>query len=129
MTTTHDVPMPEPLCYGRDPRGFCVGYTADQLRAYADARCAKLQEESQEWRALAIAIADDLNDERIAHRALAEKVKALQDDALRYRHYRNNSTILLCVRADRYGGLNNVRIEGRFLDELTDAAIDAAMGE
>lgn len=35
-----DVELPEPLCYGRDPRGFCVGYTADQLRAYGDARAA-----------------------------------------------------------------------------------------
>lgn len=57
MTTTHDVPMPEPrftvhwhpyrceyvINPGR-PDGE-PGYTAAQLRAYADARCAKLQEE------------------------------------------------------------------------------------
>lgn len=100
MTTTHDVPMHTAAWEIRYPSkepGFedvkyhgtnAVADYRDHVhpeayarelvyRSDADARCAKLQEESQAWRALAIAIADDLNDERIAHRALAEKVKGI----------------------------------------------------
>lgn len=75
MTTTHDVPMPEPYahnCTGDQLRcadgNGCecamaghgpdlVAYTADQVRdtaiKYADARCAKLQEEAVTWRGIA----------------------------------------------------------------------------
>lgn len=66
MTTTHDVPMPEPAfkLKWRDARYYVsepeIGdtdcYTADQVRdtaiKYADARCAKLQEERDALRKL-----------------------------------------------------------------------------
>ncbi len=95
MTTTHDVPMPEPDC-GTIRVGYkdiSLGYSEEAMRAYADARCA------QESAALISLLADiraaagdptgkldwpglvehvaKLQEERDA---LAEKVKALQDD-------------------------------------------------
>jgi hypothetical protein len=127
MATTPELPMPEVIAYRQTvefqsepgrvhtfifpidehprPIGAEDVCTLADAIAYADSRCAVLQAERD---------------------ALAARVKAMEDNDRRYRHYRDNSTTLLCVRADRYGGLNNVRIEGRFLDELTDAAIDAA---
>lgn len=43
MTTTHDVPMPEPDC-GTIRVGYkdiSLGYSEEAMRAYADARCAQ----------------------------------------------------------------------------------------
>lgn len=96
MTTTHDVPMPEPE-YRLLPSGFITArtsmlvpltanfYTADQVRDtaidYADARCAKLQAELANMRQHVISIAGQLQAERIERVALAEKVKAMEADA------------------------------------------------
>lgn len=49
MTTTPEVPMPEPMGHAWEGGRFLPAYTADQVRdtaiAYADARCEKLQAE------------------------------------------------------------------------------------
>ena len=59
---------------------------ADQLRAYADARCEKLQEKIEILQG-----ALEFNRIRAADRdALAEKVKAMEDNDRRYRWLRMN---------------------------------------
>lgn len=129
MTTTEEVPMPEPYshnCTGdqlrcADGHGCeCamaghgpepVEYTADQLRAYADARCAKIRAE----------LVEAINAEMQARRerdALAEKVKAMEDNDRRYRWLREAN---LDLHTD-------IRPAFELGDEHLDAAIDAAGG-
>jgi hypothetical protein len=79
MTTTPEVPMPfSPYLVSEwagpemTDRKVWTAYTADQLRAYADARCAKLRAE----------LVEVMNAETQARRerdALAERVKAQRD--------------------------------------------------
>lgn len=105
MTTTHDVPMPEPnVAYFGNHY-----YTADQVHdtaiKYADARCAKLQEERD---------------------ALAEKVKDMEDNDRRYRWLRDaaKTTDFTCPRwvvSVESGGMGQT-----YRGDDLDAAIDAA---
>lgn len=117
MTTTEEVPMPGPvgsttyfdLQYGDVVR---AAYTADQLRAYADARCAKLRAE----------LVEAMNAEMQARRerdALAEKVKAMEADARRL----DSGAIRLHDR-DEYGDAYAVVYSGVDLRAAIDAAGD-----
>lgn len=84
MTTTHDVPMPEPvgsttyfdLQYGDVVR---AAYTADQVRdtaiKYADARCAKLQTE--------LAISEDMGKRAMEGIAFAHKFNEAMGNEMR----------------------------------------------
>lgn len=129
MTTTHDVPMPIPAArrsVTSDERILCEPvYTADQVRdtaiKYADARCAKLQEElaATEERSIRWSLtAQRLQAERDA---LAEKVKAMEDNDRRYRWLR---TFPNNVRPYVYAPCGLLMRE-----EHLDAAIDAAGGD
>lgn len=97
MTTTHDVPMPEPLFLAlfdryKDryvtapakssrlpPIGDFMAYSDEDLRAYADARCAKLQEERD---ALAKKVKALHESARGAMRCLCEQVLPIEQDSI-----------------------------------------------
>lgn len=140
MTTTHDVPMPEPVVeiYERDDVGAIVEwkndsasltgkshllYTADQVRdtaiKYADARCAEVLAEAIEWRDMEAATRAERDE-------LAEKVKAMEDNDRRYRWLRDaaKTTDFTCPRwvvSVESGGMGQT-----FRGDDLDAAIDAA---
>jgi hypothetical protein len=139
MTTTPEVPMPEPMFWtwqgpyntarvftdSRVSADFAACshpfvsqlYTADQLRAYADARCEKLMS----------AVSPRLAAFQAERDALAARVKAMEDNDRRYRWLRKFSansapmpaTIPVLVWAGQY--------HSSWLHKL-DAAIDSAMG-
>jgi len=50
-------------------------------------------------------------------------------DAERYRWLRDLSISMLCVRADRWNGMHNVRMIGSELDEAIDRSIASAKGD
>ena len=55
--------------------------------------------------------------------------EALRKDAERYKWLRNLSISMLCVRADRWNGMHNVRMIGSELDEAIDRAVASAKGD
>lgn len=147
MTTTHDVPMPEPDVYRYNhwiggPRvewssirldhsftlpgveGYVQGephFSLTKLRAYADARCAELEAVIRERNESIRKWADWCKEAEAERDALAEKVKAMQDDARRYRWLR---TFPNNVRPQVYAPCGLLMRE-----EHLDAAIDAAGGD
>lgn len=139
MSSNEEVPMPEPW---QCETAMCPNlYTADQLRAYADARCAKLRADledaeiqrenlraANETKAIDIrerdrAISGWAERARKAEEerdALAEKVKALQDDARRL-----DSRVIRIEGRDEFGQSHGIIYSGVDLR----AAIDAAGGD
>lgn len=156
MTTTEEVPMPEPAIQcalfaegqrvivsgeysgpwppsDRGPMSYA--YTADQVRdtaiKYADARCAKLQAAHDAKYAELLAEAIEWRDMDAATRAerdaLAEKVKAMEDNDRRYRWLRDPPNMPAVAWIE---GRGNRYIDSEWLTgEHADAAIDAASGE
>jgi hypothetical protein len=182
MTTTEEVPMPEPDVYRYDhwidgPRqawssirldhsftlpgviGYVQGephFSLPKLRAYADARCAKLIASIPEWLCRScrvvyptpesiskclckecggLLVPSSFNERRAESEldALAGKVKAMEDNDRRYRWLRDEATWTLT--ADEHGckiacylrGVTPAAI-GPGNDDF-DAAIDAASGD
>lgn len=75
MTTTHDVPMPEPDC-GTIRVGYkdiSLGYSEEAMRAYADARCAKLQAIASEHRDGRLRALEDVAGLQAAMRQILEE--------------------------------------------------------
>ncbi len=139
MTYNTNVPMPEPGLRSWMPEthteaGHHVySYTADQLRAYADARCAELEAVIHERNQSLRKWADWCKEAEAERDALAEKVKAMEDDARRYRWLRSQMFVRRNAAVpDRYGLDEYLLSEG--IDEqddakFIDAAIDAAGGD
>lgn len=96
MTTTHDVPMPDcgTILVGREE--VSLGHSDEAMRAYADARCAKLQEAANIWRSTADGIAAlcaQANEE-------IDELKTERDEAWRAYHDCQEVAIRLTCEAD-----------------------------
>ena len=129
MTTTEEVPMPATYPYverlvrifrdrvGDDTSAIVL---LDFARAYADARCAKLQEAVEAARRTAEYWKAEHREANAHIDALAEKVKAMEDNDRRYRWLR---TFPNNVRPHVYAPCGLLMLE-----EHLDAAIDAASG-
>jgi hypothetical protein len=79
-TATNDMPMPEPMGHVWEGGRVLPGYTADQLRAYADARCEKLQESIPECLYQTCKRHEEITTLQAERDALASRVKAMEDD-------------------------------------------------
>jgi hypothetical protein len=118
-------PKPDTHCHDEDTGRDVWSHSPEQVREYS-AQVAAAENYGLLSLLYDIRKAAGDKDGKLMQDELVARIAGLRVDAERYRHYRDNSTTLLCVRADKWCGLHNVRMLDAELDAVTDAAIDAA---